>query len=145
MKYILPALLSVFLFTGCKKKEEPKYTTMSVEVSGASTKKWTSTEVSSFGSDNALSISCIDPVSRDRVKLAIYGYREGRRTYAISFNDLGENQGGNVAVYEYGNSAYISSTGSISITRYTTKTIDGTFTFTGTGGHVTGTFKAPLP
>jgi len=145
MKYLIPAVLSVFLFTGCKKKDEVKYTTMSVEVSGASTKKWTSTEVSTFGSNNTLSISCIDPVSHDRVKLAIYGYREGRRTYAISFDDEGANMGGNVAVYEFGTDAYISSTGTISITKYTTKTIDGTFAFTGTGGHVTGTFKAPLP
>ncbi len=146
MKYIISALLSVLLFTGCQKKDEVKYTSMSVHVSGSGpSTDWTTTSVSTHGASNTLSISGEDPVTHNKVKLAVYGYVEGRRTYGISFNDEGNNLGGNAAVYEFGNDGYIAATGSISITGYTTKTINGAFDFTGSGGHISGTFKAPLP
>ena len=79
------------------------------------------------------------------MSLAIYEYRLGKNTYTIDFRSTGGNIKGSYAYYDDGTSVEYATSGSISITKNTVNTVEGTFDVNNIHHHLTGTFIAPLP
>jgi len=137
-------LLSVaVLFTACHKKDAVPVS-MTVGISGDST--WTTGSVNSYlTQDGSALIAGVNTKTGEKVNLGLYQYREGHKVYAISSIAAGGSVAGSTAEYDNGAEMAFGEGGTINVTNFTTKTIEGNFDFTGSAGHVTGTFIAPIP
>ena len=129
MKYLATIVLSLLLLTSCKKNNDKPNTTMTVYSESDAT--WTSTNVLAFStSSTTLSISATNPATHAQLKLGLYEYREGHKIYYIDYR----NTAGSInsaTYYTADGEAAIASIGSITISNFTTKTIEGSFEFTG--------------
>ena len=143
MKYLAAVVLSLALFTACKKSDNKPNTTMTVtsDIDGS----WTVNSVSAYSTTaNTISISATNTKLNAQLKLGLYDYREGNKTYYIDYSTSTGSL--NSATYSSeGHGSAVATSGSVSLSHFTTKTIEGTFSFTGPGGSVSGTFIAPRP
>lgn len=139
-KYITPLLLVLVLLGACKKEKTTLNTSMTLFVKGDST--WTTTNVTATKeTGNSVLIKGNNTAAYETVLLTLADYRDGRKTYYIGSSSSPKSQ----ASYEYGGYLEEATTGEIVITKFGTKTMEGTFDFYNIKTHVKGTFTAPIP
>jgi len=117
---------------------------MSVLVNGDST--WTTTNVSTQNMGNGVVyITGISADGVNSVSLDIINYTAHNASYGIQNTGTGINANSSSANYQYGIFGGTAVSGSISISGYSGKTIQGSFDFADTKNHLTGTFTAVTP
>jgi len=144
MKYITAIALSLVLFSACNKKDSAPNTTITV-VSDIDSSWTTNNNVVSFSSGaNGISISATNTKLNAQIKFGLYDFREGNKTYTIDYRTTTGTLN-SASYYSEGHEPAIASVGSVTLSNFTTKTMSGTFSFTGPGGNVSGSFIAPRP
>ncbi|MCW3121950.1 MAG: hypothetical protein JWQ38_1442 [Flavipsychrobacter sp.] len=143
-KYIAPVVLLFVLVAGCKKKDNPVYTTFTLYVNGDST--WTTTDVTAqLQIDNRLIISATDHKSLEKVTFTLLDYRTGHKTYYIGSGTIPGYNYGSSATYDHSGFLTKGKEGQVAINNQTTHVIEGTFDVLADKIHISGSFGAPIP
>lgn len=138
-------LLAAIGVQSCKKKtDEPPFTSMTLLVAGDST--WTVTDVTTTrNSDGSVTITGNNSDKYETIELTLKDYRDGRKTYNIGNGGSSGINFGSTATYKHGGYLSAATEGQVVVANFTTKSLEGTFSFANNSVRVSGSFIAPLP
>ena len=136
-------LLSLLTSYSCKKSSPSIPVSMTVNFNGNST--WTTTGVTTQSEAGIVYITGTSANQSNSVTLDIVNFEPGAGSYIIQNTGTGTNPNNSSANYQYNIYGGTAVSGQITITKYGSNTIEGSFDFSDTKNHLSGTFTAVRP